>query len=151
MIHIVDPVPVPLLPTRTWTHEEWSRIQQGFAARDMDDKWDIVVDGRTAFVRRSWTGHIFYEATFEPVDGGWRIGSAVVAADERRSLSPRAAYAIDQENGVMLEWMISGILLGEPGEDLQRRLLAVLDQPHRTDERLPRLMLHTTLGLRSVL
>ncbi|WP_333738833.1 hypothetical protein [Streptomyces sp. IBSBF 2806] len=150
VVHIADPVPMTLLPTRTWTPAQWARIQQGHIARDMSDKWDIMVGGRVAFVRRISTGQIFYEATFEPVDGGWWIGSAVTGADHRRSVSPRAAYAIDEENGVMLEWMISGILLDEPDEDLVLRLCAVLDQPLRTDERLPRLILHTTLGLRTV-
>ncbi|MEH0467642.1 hypothetical protein ACN6K4_007591 [Streptomyces hayashii] len=150
IVHIADPVPMTLLPTRTWTPAQWTRIQQGCMARDMSDKWDVLVDGRIAFVRRVSTGQIFYEMTFEPVDGGWWIGSAVTGADQRRSISPRAAYAIDEENGVMLEWMISGILLDEPDEDLVLRLHAVLDQPHRTDERLPRLILHTSLGLRTV-
>ncbi|MFI5820603.1 hypothetical protein ACIA8I_15965 [Streptomyces rishiriensis] len=150
VVHIADPVPMTLLPTRTWTPAQWTRIQQGRLARDMSDKWDVLVDGRIAFVRRWSTGQIFYEMTFEPVDGGWWIGSAVMGADHRCSLGPRAAYAIDEENGVMLEWMISGILLDEPDEDLVLRLQAVLDQSHRTDERLPRLILHTTLGLRTV-
>ncbi|MFD9393552.1 hypothetical protein ACFWBB_23330 [Streptomyces sp. NPDC060000] len=151
VIPIAKPVPMTLLPARTWTHEQWTRIQQGFMGRDMEDKWDILIDGRIAVVRRSWTGHIFYEATFEPVDGGWWIASAVTGADDRRSRSPGDAYAIDEENGVMLEWMISGILLGEADEDLQYRLQTVLDQSDRSGEALPRLTLHTALGLRTVL
>ncbi|WUH95279.1 hypothetical protein OG900_37395 [Streptomyces sp. NBC_00433] len=133
-----------LLPARTWSHEEWTRIGTGFLGRTTDDKWDVLVDGLVAIVRRA--GHVFYRAAFEPVDGGrWRIGSAwAAAADDRRDRGPGAAYAIDQYNGVMLEWLITGIVLREADEGLYRRLETVIDQGHR-------LVLHTTLGLRSTL
>ncbi|MET7683861.1 hypothetical protein [Streptomyces sp. NPDC005423] len=144
---LVDPVPVTLLPTRTWTHEQWSRIRQGFLGRTMEEKWNVVVDGRTATVWRS--GIVFYEVTFEPVDGGWWIGSALTSADHR-SRNPGEEYAIDERHGVMLEWMITGIVLGEPDGDLQYRLTTVIDQPYRTGDGLPQLILHTTLGLRDV-
>lgn len=118
----------------------------------MGAKWDVLVDGRVAVVRRSWTGHIFYEATFEPVDGGrWWIGSAVTGTDDRRSRSPGAAYTIDEYHGVMLEWLISGIALGEADDELQYRVEAVIEQQHPAAEGLPRLILHTMLGLREIL
>ncbi|WP_369192796.1 hypothetical protein [Streptomyces sp. R08] len=142
---IVDPVPVPLLPARTWTHEEWTRIRRGHEGRTMEDRWNIVVDGQVATVWRS--GIVCYEATFEPVDGGWWIGSAVTWADDR-DRSPADVYWSDEYDGVMLEWMFSGIVLGTPDADLQRRLHTVIEPPRHMGEGLPGLVLHTTLGLR---
>ena len=44
-----------LLPARVWSQEQWERIKRGYQARDMDEKWDVFVENRVAFLHRSWT------------------------------------------------------------------------------------------------
>lgn len=76
-----QPQPMTLLPTRTWTDEEWAVIQLGHRARDMEERWHVLTEEQTVFVHRSWTGRGIYEVKFVPADGGWRIDAAVVETD----------------------------------------------------------------------
>lgn len=62
--------PISVLPGRIWSDDDWARIQRGFAARDMDDRWHILTEDNIVFLHRSWTGFGVFEATFAPVDGG---------------------------------------------------------------------------------
>ena len=60
---ILAPVPMSLLPSRSWSQEQWRRIELGYQARDMDEKWDVFVEDRVVFLHRSWTGYGIYAAT----------------------------------------------------------------------------------------
>jgi hypothetical protein len=42
-----------VLPTRTWSDEQWERIKLGYEARGMDEKWDVFVEDQMAFLHRS--------------------------------------------------------------------------------------------------
>ncbi|MFJ7204194.1 hypothetical protein ACIQWR_11750 [Streptomyces sp. NPDC098789] len=42
---ISAPRPVSRLPARVWTDEDWGRIRRGYHARDMDEKWNVFVEG----------------------------------------------------------------------------------------------------------
>ncbi|GAA1587107.1 hypothetical protein [Kribbella karoonensis] len=77
-----------VLPGRIWSDDEWQRIQLGYVARDMDEKWIVFTEGNVIFLHRSWTGTGFFEATFTPTDAGWRISRAVVRR-ERFEAIPR--------------------------------------------------------------
>lgn len=66
------------LPIRVWGDKEWERIKLGYAARDMDEKWDVLVEETVAYLHRSWTGFAVFEARFCAVEGGWRISEALV-------------------------------------------------------------------------
>jgi hypothetical protein len=82
---ILAPVPMSVLPSRVWSDEQWRRIELGYESRDMDEKWDVFVEDRVAFLHRSWTGYGIYAATFSPIDtGDWRISAAVVESDPSR-------------------------------------------------------------------
>ncbi len=43
------PVPMALLPARVWSQEQWERIERGYRARGMDEKWDVFTEGQVAF------------------------------------------------------------------------------------------------------
>ncbi|MFB6439843.1 hypothetical protein ACFCVY_24170 [Streptomyces sp. NPDC056411] len=122
---MLAPRPMPDVPGRVWSESEWQRIQLGYRAASMDEKWTIYAEDDRLFLHRSWTGYLMYEATFAKVDGGgWRITSALVESDPERYRSASADY-----DRITLELVISAVLLDERAEDLRTRMAAAL----RTD------------------
>jgi hypothetical protein len=67
---IVAPLAMAQLPTRVWSDAEWNGISAGYRSRNMDEKWNVFVEERTAFLHRSWTGHGIFEASLAPATGG---------------------------------------------------------------------------------
>ncbi|MGV9313814.1 hypothetical protein ACWDR0_16735 [Streptomyces sp. NPDC003691] len=131
------------LPGRIWTDEQWERIQQGYAAQDMDEKWHVFAEDDTVFLHRSWTGYGVFEATFAPAEGGGRrISGAVVERDAEFYASTDDAY-----DCVMLELVLSSIVLGERSPELGARLVELA---HRKSPEAPAgLLLHSQLGQRT--
>ncbi|MFJ6780328.1 hypothetical protein [Streptomyces yangpuensis] len=131
------------LPRRVWSDEDWEQIQRGYAARGMDEKWNVFAEGNVVFLHRSWTGYGVFAVTFAPVDdGGWRIAGAVVERDAARYRGTDDAY-----DCVMLELVVSTIVLGEPAPDLRARLVELTRrEPSSADGGL---IQHSALGLRS--
>ncbi|MGW2628871.1 hypothetical protein ACWC2K_06010 [Streptomyces chattanoogensis] len=116
------PRPMPKVPDRVWSESEWQRIQLGYRAGSMDEKWNIYAEDDRLFLHRSWTGFLAYEAAFTKVDGGGRrITSALVESDPERYHSASADY-----DCITLELVISTILLAESAEDLRMRMAAAL-------------------------
>ncbi|MFF8271457.1 hypothetical protein ACF059_29320 [Streptomyces sp. NPDC016562] len=133
------------LPQRIWSDEDWKQIQLGYAARDMDEKWNVFTEGEVVFLHRSWTGHGVFAATFGPVDGGgWQIVSAVVERDAERYRGTDDAY-----DCVMLELVISAIVLGEPAADLRSQLVELTRRQSGSADAPAGLIQHSALGLRS--
>ncbi|MGW2081919.1 hypothetical protein ACWCOW_34225 [Streptomyces sp. NPDC001939] len=142
---INTPRPVPQLPGRVWTDEDWDRIRHGYSARGMDEKWNVFLEGDVLFMHRSWTGHGVYEASFAPVTGGGRrIASAVVEADEERYRSMG-----DEYDRLMLELIVCVIVLGEPAADLRAGLGKLAARVSGRSDLPPGLVEHSVLGLRS--
>ncbi|MCX4537615.1 hypothetical protein OHA79_04170 [Streptomyces sp. NBC_00841] len=142
---INTPRPVSQLPDRVWTDEDWDRIRRGYRARDMDEKWNVFVEGDVVFMHRSWTGHGVYEASFVPVAGGGRrIASAVVEADGERSRSMG-----DEYDRLMMELIISAIVLGEPAADLRAGLVELTARASGKSDLPSGVVEHSALGLRS--
>ncbi|MFD7099296.1 hypothetical protein [Streptomyces xanthophaeus] len=142
---ITAPKPVPLLPDRVWTDEDWDRIRRGHAARDMDQKWNVFVEGDVVFMHRSWTGFGVYAASFAPVaDGGRRISSAVVESDGERYRSMG-----DEYDRLMIELIISAIVLGEPATDLRAGLVDLTARASGKSDLPSGVVQHSVLGLRS--
>lgn len=94
------------------------RIKCGYRAQDMDEKWNVFVESRVAFLHRSWTGHGVFEASFSPADGGWHISAAVAESDSKRVRNVSA-----QRNRVLRELVLSEIVLGERAADLRAELV----------------------------
>ena len=144
-VPMIAPMAMAEVPARVWRDGEWERIKLGYQARGMDEKWNVFVEGRTAFLHRSWTGHGIFEASFAAVDdGGWRICAAVVESDpvrhKRRS---------DRRDRVMLELVLSAIVLGEPAADLRAELVTVAMEASGPTNIRAGALLHSALGLRT--
>ncbi|AWW42947.1 hypothetical protein DN051_38990 [Streptomyces cadmiisoli] len=134
-----------LVPDRVWTDEDWDRIQRGYAARDMDEKWNIFVEADAVFMHRSWTGYGVYEASFAPVAGdGRRIVSAVVEGDGERYRSMG-----DEYDRLMIELIISAVVLGEPAADLRAGLVELTARASGKSDLPSGLVQHSLLGSRS--
>ncbi|MGW5095485.1 hypothetical protein ACWEQ1_34060 [Streptomyces nodosus] len=142
---ISTPRPVSQLPDRVWTDEDWDRIQRGYRARDMDEKWNVFVEGDVLFMHRSWTGHGVYEVSFAPAAGrGRRIASAVVEADGERYGSMG-----DEYDCLMMELIISAIVLGEPAAELRAGLVELTARASGKKDLPSGVVEHSVLGLRS--
>ncbi|SEP41194.1 hypothetical protein [Amycolatopsis saalfeldensis] len=142
---ITTPRPMPQLPDRVWTDEDWDRIRRGYRSRDMDEKWNVFCEGDVLFMHRSWTGHGIYEASFARVpEGGRKIASAVVESDGKRYRSKG-----DEHDRLMLELVISAIVLGEPAADLRAGLRRLTGRASGKSDLPPGVVEHSALGLRS--
>ncbi|GAA3449589.1 hypothetical protein GCM10018962_14220 [Dactylosporangium matsuzakiense] len=142
---MIAPMPMAELPARVWRDDEWARIKLGYAARDMDEKWNVFIEDQTAFVHRSWTGNGIYEASFAAVDdGGWRICAAVVESEPAR-YRRRA----DRHDRVMLELVLSAIVLGEPAAELRAELVALAMEASGLTNVPAGALLRSALGLRT--
>jgi hypothetical protein len=102
-----------VLPHRLWSDDEWQRIQLGYLAKDMDEKWNLFAEGSVVFLHRSWTGLGVFEVTFAPADdGGWRISQAVVRRerfDAIRRLISRGSRHDDEFYCRVLESVLSTV------------------------------------------
>ncbi|MFD8615460.1 hypothetical protein ACFV09_42380 [Streptomyces sp. NPDC059631] len=145
LLPLSAPRPMAVLPTRKWTNEEWGRIQLGYGARDMDEKWDVFTEDNVVYVHRSWTGFGIFEAAFGPADGGGlMILGAMVESDP-----DRYGGTSDAHSAVMLELVLSAIVLGEDATELRARLVD-LAKPASAKADVPAAaLLHSHLGLRS--
>ncbi|WP_327267433.1 hypothetical protein OG233_01540 [Streptomyces sp. NBC_01218] len=145
LLPISMPRSLSQLPDRVWADEEWDRIQRGYRARDMDEKWNVFVEGDVLFAHRSWTGHGIYEVSFTPVTGGGRrITSAVVEADAKRHRRVN-----DEYDCRMVELVVSAIVLGEPAADLVAGLMESTARASGKSDLPGALVAHSVLGLRS--
>ncbi|MFC7246678.1 hypothetical protein ACFQO7_29710 [Catellatospora aurea] len=141
ILPILDPQPMAILPDRVWTGEQWQRIQSGYRARDMDEKWNVFAEGRVVHFLRSWTGHTIYEATFSETAVGLQVTAAVVENEQERYRRPTPEY-----DRVMLELVLAAIVLGEPATGLRAELVKLSAPPREVP---PAVILHSSLGLRT--
>ncbi|MFJ3310392.1 hypothetical protein ACIPSA_46920 [Streptomyces sp. NPDC086549] len=142
---ISTPRPLSQLPDRVWTDEDWDRIQLGYRARDMDEKWNVFAEGDVLFMHRSWTGHGVYEVSFAPMGGrGMRIVSAVAEADGERYRSMGGDY-----DCLMMELIVSAIVLGEPAAELRAGLVELTARASGKSDLPSGVVEHSALGLRS--
>ncbi|GAA2467757.1 hypothetical protein GCM10023100_18690 [Actinocorallia cavernae] len=142
---ISEPHAMSLLPHRVWSEEDWKRIQLGYFAADMDEKWSVFAEGEVVFLHRSWTGRGIFAATFAPADGGGRrIVEAVVERDPRRYRGQDEEY-----DCLMLELVLSAIVLGEPARELRAALVESTRRKQGNAAAPAGVVLHSTLGLRS--
>jgi hypothetical protein len=117
------PVPHPEAippPERVWTSHDWDLIQRGHKSRDMDDKWNALVERQRLYLHRSWTGMGVYEAEFDAFSDGYRIIDAVVAGDHdsyrRREDEYESAFL-----EAVIEWVLLEVRNG-PGHKRWQRL-----------------------------
>jgi hypothetical protein len=144
LVPMLGPQPLADLPIRVWSDDEWERIKLGYAARDMDEKWDVLVEAQVVYLHRSWTGFAVFEARFSAVEGGWRISEALVESAPSRHRCDSARYA-----RVMLELVLSNVVLGEPAVELRAEMAALLTPQSRKTEVPTAAIERSMLGLRS--
>ena len=142
---ILVPVPMALLPDRVWSGAEWQRIKLGYEAQDMDEKWNVFVEGSVTYLHRSWTGHGIFEASFSPTDNGWIISSALVESDPARY-----RRSSDEYDRAMLEAVLSSVVLGEAATEARSQIVALAPRSTEVAADLPAgAILHSALGLRT--
>ena len=81
----------------------------------------MIVEDQTLYVFRSSSGAGTYEATFVPVDGGWKI------AEVRTLAGGFYGEPFDEYEALLLEVLIAWVLLGEPTPDLRSRLVGLIE------------------------
>jgi hypothetical protein len=119
---LTNPHDLLVLPTRIYRDAEWSAIQAGYRSREMEERWDILVEDRTLFVFRASSGAGTFEATFEPTVGGWVIAAA-------RSIPFEiGGGASDEYAALLLEVLISWLLLWEQPLALVDQLLELVER-----------------------
>jgi len=102
---ITQPQQIPA-PQRVFSDEQWQRIQAGYTAQDMDEKWDLRVSDEWLYTHRSWTGYGIHAVRFTRDAHGWRISELHV---ERNQDLYRGDDAYDIQ---LFEMIIDGHLLG---------------------------------------
>jgi len=121
--------PQEILPPETiWTDEQWARMRLGHKSADMDDKWDVIVDGTLLEFRRSWTGHLIYRARMVRAGKGWKVERLEVEGSQE---SYRRAS--DEADRLLLEALMWQELLRENRPDLWERYSAQLRRDFKVD------------------
>jgi hypothetical protein len=95
-------------PRAIWTQEQWQRIRTGHISQDMDDRWDVFVEGAWVHFQRSWTSFRVYSIRFISTAAGWTIAEAVVTGDHRK-YHPNPPHM----ETAIIEWLVQGVLLGQ--------------------------------------
>jgi hypothetical protein len=104
-------------PDRAWSADEWTSIQQGFVATEMEKRWLALVEGDRLYIHRSWTRYGIYEAQFARVTEGWHIVEAVVEGNHQRY-----GRGSDEYETGFLELTIRNVLLNDWDDELWRGL-----------------------------
>jgi hypothetical protein len=149
---ISRPRQLPILPRRIWSDDDWERIQLGYTAQDMDEKWIVFAEGDVVFLHRSWTGDGVYEATFASVDGGRQITRAVTQRMRFRAIRRRLSKRFrgdDEWHCLLLELVLSAIVLGEPANELRTKQLELIRERIQGSEIPAGAVVHNILGTRS--
>ncbi|MEY9930587.1 hypothetical protein ABH926_005234 [Catenulispora sp. GP43] len=136
---------MPLVPDRIWSDDDWDRIQAGYRARDMDEKWNVFAEEDVVYLHRSWTGFGVYAATFGAAEGGGRRITEAVAEGDRERHRP----VDDEYDCVMLEIVLSAIVLGEPAQEARERLVALTRRAAGGANVPAGVLQHSAVGLRS--
>ncbi|MFI0999074.1 hypothetical protein ACIP10_22020 [Streptomyces galbus] len=148
VIPMARPESMTVLPTCVWTDDERALIRLGHVSREMEGKWNLVAEGDTVRLLRSWTGCEVYRAEFGPVaaseGGGWRIVRAEVERD------PDLYRDFGAEcDAVVLELVLRTYALCEPAPELRARMVSLIVEATGDLDPRPALMQATLLGVRT--
>lgn len=112
-------VPMPeqkkqLQVDRTFSEEEYQRLQIGLVPQEMEDKWFLYFEKGWLFFHRSWTGYGIYQVRVEPCAAQgvpsasqYRIAEAWVNRD-----ASIYRYRDDDYDKALLLFLIEDLLLG---------------------------------------
>lgn len=81
-----QPIKSPKTISVQWLLDEeaYKRLQLGHLAHEMEDKWNIYMEGDTVHFHRSWTGMELFRFTVQPADGGHTVSQFEVEQDPER-------------------------------------------------------------------
>jgi hypothetical protein len=99
---------------RTYSSEEFARLQEGYIPREMEDKWFSFYEEPWLYLHRSWTGYCVYQARFELTASGARPVEMLANRD------PQQYRGTDERDALLLGLLLDGYA-GRPTEDGWRR------------------------------
>ena len=67
---------------RTFTAEEFAKIEAGHIPEEMEDKWFVYFEDDWLYFHRSWTGYCIFQLRLIEADEGWHVAEAWVSRDE---------------------------------------------------------------------
>ena len=95
---------------RTFSADDYAKLQRGFIPRVMEEKWFIYFEDGWLRFHRSWTGFCIFQLRLERSGNGYRVAEAWANRD-------RGQYGgTDEADEVALVmWLIDNLLLDDPG------------------------------------
>jgi len=72
---------------RFYNRRHLEKINLGYEAQVMEEKWNIYREGEWLYLHRSWTGLMIFKAHFTPVENGELLDKIVVNRDKSQYLS----------------------------------------------------------------
>jgi len=97
--------PIPYV--MSYTASEFARMRQGFAPRDMDDRWAVYYAGDELRFYRTWGGPCIYWLQCSEHDNLYHVAKAMVATGGGYRRMP------DAEEVAFLDRLIRVVLLGD--------------------------------------
>lgn len=89
---------------RSFSAEEFARLQRGLLPEQMEDKWFIVWQDDALWCHRSWTGLCVYCLRFAEDDGRHVVSEALVNRD------PKQYGASDEHDLGTLDYLLTSFL-----------------------------------------
>jgi hypothetical protein len=88
--------------------QEFDQISTGLIPQEMEDKWFIVLDGRTLKLYRSWSGNCIYQVEFAQEGYHYHVSRAIVNRNPAQYLETDNTY-----DAQLLNFLIRHLLLGQ--------------------------------------
>ena len=99
---------------RTYSADEFKRLQEGQIPREMEDKWFSFYEEPWLYLHRSWTGYCVYQVRFQPTASGARTVESLANRD------PEQYRGTDERDELLLALLLDGYA-GRSTEDGWRR------------------------------
>ena len=93
---------------RTFSADDYAKLQLGSLPRMMEDKWFIYFEDDWLHFHRSWTGFCIFQVRLESVEGGYQISEAWASRDPRQYKQTN-----DAEDVALIADLIDDFLLRE--------------------------------------
>lgn len=119
----------PIPYRRSFSRNEFAKVQEGLVPEDMDDKWFIYFDDYL-FLHRSWTGEPVYRVEFSEDGTGVSVAEALCAEEAGDT-------ATVEQHADLLNFLIGNLLLGEAHD---------FPLPSKAKTKIPGLLQHIISG-----
>jgi len=92
---------------RTFTEEEYRRLQKGLLPKEMEDKWFAYFENEWLYIHRSWTGFCIYQVHLVSSGSVYSIGEIWVNGDPNQFTS-RTSWDLEHPLSVVIDMILSG-------------------------------------------